>query len=406
MDLSKILEKIKPTKKEEEKVNKIVKRFLEKLNKKLVKANAVVGGSFAKDTWLKQDHDIDIFVIFDPVYKSEEISSMLKYILKKTFRRVKTIHGSRDYYQIKKGKYTFEIVPVLKISNPKEAKIITDISPLHIKWVKENLDELEDEIRLSKAFCKAQEVYGAESYIKGFSGYVLEILTIYYGSFKALLKEALKWKPKQVIDIESYGTAKTLNIAKVQSPLILIDPVQSDRNAAAALSKEKFYKFISAAKLYLENPSEEFFIQKHPKIKELKRKKYLILKIKPLKGKKDIIGSKILKVFEYIKLKLEKEGFIILEDRWYWNKKAVLWYKIKNKILPATKKHYGPPISKKKNLQEFMERWKDYKFHREKNRVYVNLKREHRTLKDYTKYLIKDPEIKKNVKRIKVVSAK
>ena len=49
-----------------------------------------------------------------------------------------------------------------------------------------------DEIRLAKAFCHANGCYGAESYIKGFSGYALELLVYHYGSFQKFVKAITK----------------------------------------------------------------------------------------------------------------------------------------------------------------------------------------------------------------------
>ena len=62
-----ILKEIKPSKKEEDEIKKISDLFIKKLNVQLkeIDALAVVGGSFAKGTWLKGDHDIDVYVKFN-----------------------------------------------------------------------------------------------------------------------------------------------------------------------------------------------------------------------------------------------------------------------------------------------------------------------------------------------------
>ena len=57
-----ILKEIKPTKKEEEELNSKVAIFLRSLNDNLKEGKIVVGGSFAKGTWLRGQHDLDIFV--------------------------------------------------------------------------------------------------------------------------------------------------------------------------------------------------------------------------------------------------------------------------------------------------------------------------------------------------------
>ena len=171
-----VLKKIKPTPSEENEVEKKVKKFLDKLNSKLIEAKAIIGGSFAKETWLRGNHDVDIFVLFDD---DKDCSDILERILTKCFGKVTRVHGSRDYFNITKYDLNFEIVPVFKIDKCKEARNITDVSPLHVKWVRSRLtEELADDIRIAKQFFKAQGIYGAETYIKGFSGYVVEILTI------------------------------------------------------------------------------------------------------------------------------------------------------------------------------------------------------------------------------------
>ena len=56
---------IKPTEKEEAEVKKKVDDILDKINKNLKDAKAILGGSGEKGTWLKDAHDADIFMLFD-----------------------------------------------------------------------------------------------------------------------------------------------------------------------------------------------------------------------------------------------------------------------------------------------------------------------------------------------------
>lgn len=241
----KILEEILPSEKEKQRIEVILKSFISKF-KKIKDVKFVIGGSYAKNTWLPENVDIDIFVKFNyKKYQNKDISKELKKILSKQDKNIKTIHGSRDYFQIKHKDITLEIVPVLNISKHSQAKNVMDVSPLHIEYVKKNTNKkLQNQIRILKQFCKANELYGAESYIKGFSGYVLEILIIYYKSFNNLLKAAKRWRSKTIIDPSKFYKSKEellslLNKSKTESPLILIDPVQPNRNAAAALSKDR-----------------------------------------------------------------------------------------------------------------------------------------------------------------------
>ncbi len=391
-----ILRKIKPSKIEGAILKININRFLGRLRKNLQEAEAILGGSVAKDTHLKGTSDVDIFVLYE---NDKDISNKLEKSLN-VFNNVERLKGSRDYFQINVYGLNFEIVPVLKIKNAKEAENITDVSPLHAEWVKKNTKKnLADEIRLAKTFCRAQGVYGAESYIKGFSGYVLEILTIYYDGFEKLIKNALTWKEKQVIDISKHY--KGINKSK-ESVLMVIDPVDSSRNAAAALSVEKLKKFVSACKGYLNNPDKNFFEKKKITMESLQDKD-VVFSVKPLKGREDIIGSKLLKTLELINKKLTEEGYSVTESDWYWNNDALFWFKVKAKELPPFKKHYGPPKDKKDNLRSFKAKWDGYEIKDEDERVYVNVPRKYTHLKDFANDLIKIDEILMNVKEIKLI---
>jgi tRNA nucleotidyltransferase (CCA-adding enzyme) len=398
--LKEVLREIKPKKGE---LKKEVNSMISKINKSLRNAKAVVGGSFAKDTFLRGDHDCDIFVKFNYKYKDEDISKLLGKALKKF--KPTTIPGSRNYYQIK-NEINYEIVPVLDIKNPKKAVNVTDASPLHSAWVKKS--KKSDEIRLAKAFCKAASVYGAESYIKGFSGHVLDILTINYGSFLKLLRAAVKWKQKQVIDVMKYhkNALMELNKSKLQSPIIVIDPIQPERNAAAALSYEKYEKFRTAAKNFLKNPSKSFFIKHKLTIDEIKKKakgkELIIADVKALKGKEDIVGAKLLKSFEYLKRNLIKNEFKLINSGWAWNKKAkaIFWFILDKKILPETVIRAGPPLSNKKHAANFKKKHK--KTFTKGKKLYAKVKRGYRKPKDLIKYLIKGNYIKERTKNVAV----
>src|SRR3989338_2485664 len=187
-----VLQSIKPSKREQKETKETIAEFLQKLNKNLPAAKAILGGSGAKGTWLAGNHDVDIFVLFNyKKYKeqSTHLSLLLEPVLRKTFPKIAFVrlHGSRDYFQMDYNHLHFEIVPILAITKAEEAKNITDISPLHTKWVNKHSSKLKEDILLAKQFLKANRLSGAESSLSGFSGYVVEIVIIYYGSFEQFL---------------------------------------------------------------------------------------------------------------------------------------------------------------------------------------------------------------------------
>lgn len=335
-------------------VNDFLNRAASEAKKLRIKVFPVLGGSFAKNAWLKDDYDVDVFLAFDLKYVSANLSSLSEKILA-PFKPVR-IHGSRDYFQVRNN-ICFEIIPVLNIKKAADAKNVTDFSLWHVAWANRKSKKLKDDIRLAKKFCKSQRVYGAESYIRGFSGHVLDILVIHYKGFLPLLKAAVKWKPKVVVDTENHYKGKALqfiNKSKTESPLVVVDPVQPGRNASAALSDEKFLKFVSAAKSFLNSPSESFFVQKPVDEARLKKKGVLIkAKMVPVDGVENVIGVKLLKAGEFLKKELEE--FRVVDALWEWDKKqaAVWWFVVKKKDLPAEILVEGPPLKLKEHVEKF-----------------------------------------------------
>lgn len=381
--LKEVLSEITPDAKEKKQITSQANNFLKELNKALKKqkasAKAVLGGSFAKNTWLKGDYDVDVFVKFDLKYENKNISDLLeKALKKKVFERVP---GSRDYFWVKQDRIKYEIVPVLDIKKSEQAQNVTDFSPLHVKWVNKEGKNLKQDIRLAKKFCKAQGVYGAESYIKGFSGHVVDILVIYYKGFLKLLKAAAKWKPKEIIDYYHVYDKKAflrLNKSKIQGPLIVIDPLQKDRNAAAAVGNDKFYELVNAAKKFLKNPGKKFFVEQKTDFSELAKKGHLIrLSVTTKKSREDITGNRLLQAYEHVKNSLKEFG--IITSGWEWDKKtkAEFWYVLKTKKLPETKIHPGPPTKFKEAVKKFKKKHKNTFVKNKK--VFARVKRKIRT---------------------------
>ncbi|MBI1972997.1 CCA tRNA nucleotidyltransferase [Candidatus Woesearchaeota archaeon] len=396
MDFKKILATIKPTKAEEQHLHHAVQQIINKI--KMPGATAILGGSGAKNTWLKGTHDIDIYVKFKVkqyANKSDQLADILGKHLKKHFK-IERLHGSRDYFQINLPPYTVEVVPILDIKKAAEAQNITDFSHLHVQYIQKH-KKLADDIRLAKQFAKAQGVYGAESYIQGFSGYVMELLVIHYGSFMKLIKAAAKWK--NVTIIGSKQAASSLNPAKKVSPLILIDPVQPDRNAAAALSQEKYQQVIRASKQFLKHPSEKFFEEQEINWDSLKKKgKVLYCAVKPLQGKKDVAGAKMLKAFEYLRDGLQRAGFKVVKAGWQYDAPSFCYFVLDKKPLAPVMLRVGPPLKHKEGVKHFKAQHK--KIIIKNNRLYAEIPREFLHAEDCLQSLFQSQNVQERVAAI------
>jgi tRNA nucleotidyltransferase (CCA-adding enzyme) len=418
VDLQGILEKIKFSEQELSGINEKVWDFQKKLLKLAGKNIKIfIGGSYAKGTMLKKDRiDIDIFVIFP---KNEKPSEKLSSMLKKGKIKFNVIHGSRDYFQVNFDDIVVELVPIINIKKAQEAMNITDISPLHVSWllnkIKEN-EKLKDEIMLSKSFCYACDCYGAESYISGFSGYALEVLTCYYRSFLNFLKQASKWKiekiddKKIVIDPEKYydnekEILESLNESKQTSPIILIDPVQKERNVTAALNLETLKKFIENAKKFLKNPSEEFFFKKsfNPDAWKKEKGQFFVIKAISFKDKVDTAGAKLKKFYEFLIYKLEKENFSVLEKHFDFNDKSLeARYFFVLKEPPQEILVQGPPIKIEQKYQDnFKKKWTNA-FIKNK-RLFAKAERRFSSFQELIKIIYKEQMKEMGIKEIKLM---
>lgn len=356
-----------PEKKEMNIIDIEVKAFVQEIRKTLsknrIKADAFLGGSYAKGTMMKQDkYDIDIYVRFDLKYNG--ISDILEKILKKTGLPFSRIHGSRDYFQIKKKSWlVFEVIPVKKVNKPSQSENVTDLSYFHVNYVQKNAsDKLRKEILVMKAFCVAQNVYGAESYIRGFSGYAVECLVIYYKSFLKTIKTLSKSKDKLFIDGgRNYRNLSDIEInmneSKRKSPVVFVDPTYKERNVLSALSDESFLKFKKACLGFLKNPSKKYFeMREFDLIKfqnEAKKKKAELLKILLETDKQpgDIAGAKLVKCAGFIE-QIFSRYFIILKKEFIYNEgKEAHFY-----LIAKPKKEVllnGPPLSMEKQAKIF-----------------------------------------------------
>lgn len=412
-----------PSAGETEKVDGIVDDIITKVTKaarsKRVYGELMVGGSVGKGSWLPGSHDLDFFFRFDYTKyhkRNDELSDLLEKVLRHIFTKVDRVHGSRDYFQVKVGKRVAEIIPVLKISKISDAMNLTDASPLHVDWVRNKVSKskiLLRDLRLAKMFFKAQRSYGAESFISGFSGHVVEILTCHYGSFEKLLKASQKWKVGQVIDVEKHyknaeSALEALNEEKKKSPIIVIDPIEASRNAAASLREEVYNRLVGSAAAFIAKPTIKAFDTTLPSLDEIKKmerktKKLVGFQAHPEEGKKDVIGSKLLKQYKAVLDLFKSNDFDVLECDWFWDQEgpAMFCYFVDPKELPKTKIIKGPiTYGTQEHIMAFKRKYARRKVWRQGYNYYVELPRKLRKIQDVTKQIKSDGELS-NLKLLK-----
>jgi tRNA nucleotidyltransferase (CCA-adding enzyme) len=150
-----------------------------------------------------------------------------------------------------------------------------------------------------------------------------------------------------------------MNSSKLVSPLILVDPVDPERNVTSALSEDNYKRFIDASIGFVKAPLQRYLLIKSFDIGEFKGfniKLKLNIK-KPLK--EDVAGAKALKIFKAIENEIIKKGFEVLDKDWHFNKKdkAFFFFKIPESIQPEYI-FEGPPLTKENHVKRFKSKHK------------------------------------------------
>lgn len=380
----KVLDKITPSKKQNNLYNKVVEEFvflLEKEAKKQEKdIDFYIGGSFGKGTYLASHFDVDIFCRCSKNYEDSSLSDIVEEILSSLSISYNREKGSRDYFsgifKSHNSSIKFELVPTKRISSLDEAVNSTDYSYLHVEFVKKHIEknpDLINEIRLAKSLLKAKNFYGAESYIGGFSGHTLDLLLIYYQSLEEFLISAINWGEQTIIDVvphyKSSGEILTSIDNSKHSSLIIVDSILPKRNAAKALSNKMYGEFLVWVKITQFLEEKDFFkeeftlddILRQEKLFAKKNNLTLItytLKLDKLSSE-DIAGAKIKKLYEKISSYFSSFGFEIFLSNFNIEKdfsKALYIYHISHTNLPRLQWLRGPPVVMNDAVRQVIEK--------------------------------------------------
>ncbi|MCS7138385.1 MAG: CCA tRNA nucleotidyltransferase, partial [Candidatus Caldarchaeum sp.] len=232
----------------------------------------------------------------------------------------------------------------------KDSRWITpvDRTPYHTQYVKKMMDErMADETRLLKAFLMNDGLYGAEIRTRGFSGYVCELLIIKHVSFKSLLERAAQWRPPVVVDEEAEKHPG--------APLIIADPVDRLRNAAAAVSLTTLSKFIMKSKLFLKRPSRSFFVERPSLAIDAGRRRFLALVFEVPERPPDVLWGELSRTMNGLGKALAAHGFTLFRsDCWVEGHQALIVFELETLRLPEVYLHVGPPVWSR-NAAEFVE---------------------------------------------------
>jgi tRNA nucleotidyltransferase (CCA-adding enzyme) len=369
-----VLKRVNPSESERKKVQDLAKKLTSAVEKEAkerkLEADVRVEGSVAKNTWLRDCPEIDVFIQVPKTVPREAFETVCLEIAKKATEGYEQIErfAEHPYLEAVMDNVWVNIVPCYKVTQG-EWVSATDRTPFHTDYVKRYLDEkLGEETRLLKLFMKGIGVYGAEIKVGGFSGYLCELLVLHYGSFAKVLQAAGNWKEPVIIVHKGHYKKREDAKTVFDEPLVMVDPVDKERNVAAAVRKDRLNEFIAASREFMKSPNIEYF---YPSETIALKKTELLHKIKTRASSivfitfggsavPDILWGQLYKSQKALRNIITNYDFKILGDAIWSNEKNlnVFMFEFESRFLPNMKHHLGPPLENRSGCESFLQKHK------------------------------------------------
>jgi len=342
-----------PTAKEQEGIKKISESALQLVKEQAAKFPEVLGvelgGSYAKGTWLAGEVDLDIFVKLKKDTDEKRFEIVGKEIGFNSLRKFKPYvrYSEHPYVEALVDGTRVNVVPYYGVEAG-QWKSAADRSSFHTKYILQSLDQSKkDEVRLLKKFLIGIGIYGAEIAKEGFGGYVAEVLVQHYGSFLGVLEAASNFTQHQVIGNPT---------KKFETPLIIIDPVDSNRNLGTAISAESVGKFILASRKFLKKPSLSFFRTKPRQLNRKNLQNTIIVRFNYKKRSPDIVWGQIKRASSALSGQLRFAGFEVLKSSAVTDEKseAALLFLLKSLKIEKYMIKKGPDVFKRKESENYI----------------------------------------------------
>lgn len=355
------------------KAEEIRRRLESQCNHGGLTAEVRVDGSLAKDTWLREKADVDIFMRVSPQLTKQQLKDVCLPIAKHALRpnRIIERYAEHPYVEtnVPLGKQRSVRVNVVPCYNVEKGQWLsaTDRSPYHTEYMVQHLTPNQrDEVRLLKSFLRGVGSYGADIKTGGFSGMLCETLVVSLGNFRRVVEEFAGWQTGRFIDLEHYYQDRRTEVQSIfQEPLIVIDPVDKGRNLGAAVREEQLWNFVAACRQLLRKPAMSLFHE--PKIRPLSRTEFLrmlreqrstllCINVGRIPAVLDILWSQLYRTERALVTLLENNDFKVASSAAWSDERSlnVILLTLEEEELPLSKRHLGPPISRPAESSSFL----------------------------------------------------
>ena len=326
-------------------------------------------GSFARDTWLSGETDLDIFARFPSSMERGEWTERVLPAIRKGLARFNVIerYAEHPFLEFHVDGTRVNVVPCYDVEKG-EWKSATDRTPYHTEFMNTNLTpELRLEARLLKKFARGIGVYGAEIKVGGFSGMLIDTLALYYGSFMESIRQTSSLTPGTLLEIGKPPTVLDMKKREPGVDLVVIDPVDPDRNLAAAVRPERLWSFVAAGREFLRGPEIRYFFppqftrKTNPQFAERIRASGRELSAIVFKHRTlvpDVLWGQLMKLEKSMVELMDREDFHIYRSTIWSDEKieSAILLEADRAVISSVKMQTGPPVSKKEDSQSFLQR--------------------------------------------------
>lgn len=363
-----ILAEVTPTADEQAKVEAVVAEVLAKCDARLAAAGlpgkASLQGSVAKGTWLRGGADLDLFLLLDPSVPSERLESVALAVGPAVLDGAQKKYAQHPYLTGTYRGLAVDLVPAYRVAEATAKMSAVDRTPFHTAWVKQHLPaDKRAQARLLKRWMKGTGVYGAQTAVGGFSGYLAEVLIARFLSFDGVLA----WlaggaQPRRIALGEDQVTDEV-------SPLVVVDPVDPARNCAAAVSLATLERAVEAAKAYRKSPGRRFFFPNPPRAEPpaalhqalaAQGATWAGVLLRPKSRRLDIVFPQFQRGARTLESGLEAAGFKVrrLDVAASDDESEILLQAVcGGSPLADRRLHTGPPDDARPNAQRFRDKW-------------------------------------------------
>src|SRR5438094_7711501 len=373
--LDHIAKRVVPRQAERERMSRLAERLRGQVQDMLDMAGFAgkvsIQGSYARDTWLSGEADLDIFASFPPTMDRREWTEKVLPAVRNGIE-AKTIdrYAEHPYLEFHIEGIRINVVPCYAVEKG-QWKSATDRTPYHTEYMREHLTlEMRLEARLLKKFLKGMRSYGAEIRVGGFSGMLVETLILHYQSFLETLVQASKWKPIIILDIEKAIGGQDSRAREFDSPLVVMDPIDPNRNLAAAVRDDKLWGVVAASRQLQKNPGAWYFFppKSKPKTKahfskllEHQNRDVAAISFEHAPIVPDVLWGQLLKIEKSMTELMTRQDFHPVRST-VWSDEArssAILVELDASILPEVQLRERPPVSQMDDSQGFLDRHLD-----------------------------------------------